>query len=93
MSHSQKEISDYISKICPELLPDIANSDFGTIKILPPSIWYPVNWNNFIQTFFRNKMSREKVVLDRAKARRIFPRAFIVTYWSASWKSASGERH
>jgi inositol phosphorylceramide mannosyltransferase catalytic subunit len=93
MSHSQKEISNYILKICPELLPDIANSDFGTIKILPPSIWYPVNWNNFIQTFFRNKMSREKVVLDRAKARRIFPRAFIVTYWSASWKSASGERH
>jgi inositol phosphorylceramide mannosyltransferase catalytic subunit len=86
VSHSQKEISDCISKLCPELLPDLARSDFGTIRILPPSVWYPVNWNNFIQTSFRNKMVRERGVLDSAKARRIFPRAFIVTYWSASWK-------
>jgi inositol phosphorylceramide mannosyltransferase catalytic subunit len=93
MSHSQEEVSDCISKLCPELLPEVLRSDFGVIKILPPSVWYPVNWNNFIQTFFRNKMFREKGVLDRAEARRIFPRAFIVTYWSASWKSTSGERH
>jgi mannosyltransferase OCH1-like enzyme len=86
MSHSQKEISDCILKFCPELQPDVASSNFGIIRILPPSVWYPVNWNNFIQTFFRNKMFREKGVLDRTNARRIFPRAFIVTYWSASWK-------
>jgi hypothetical protein len=86
VSHSPKETLDCILRLCPELLADAATSDFGTIKILPPSVWYPVNWNNFIQTFFRKKMFREKGVLDRSKARRIFPRAFIVTYWSASWK-------
>lgn len=93
MSNSQKDVSDFILKICPELRADIATCDFGTIKIVAPAVWYPVNWNNFIHTIFRNKMSHEKVVLDRPTASRIFPRAFIVTYWSASWKSDSGERH
>jgi hypothetical protein len=31
-------------------------------------------------------MFREKAVLRLETARRLFPRAFIVTYWSASWK-------
>ncbi len=86
LSHSQSQVRDTISKLCPELLPELEGSRFGDLRVLPPAVWYPVNWNNFIQSFFRKKMFRERGVLQSETARRIFPRAFIVTYWSASWK-------
>jgi inositol phosphorylceramide mannosyltransferase catalytic subunit len=85
-SHSSEAIREYILRTCPDLAPEVSDSDFGEIRILPRAVWYPVNWNNFMQTPFRNRMLSEKGVLDSARARRLFPHAFIVTYWSASWK-------
>jgi hypothetical protein len=86
MSHTDQEISDFISKFAPELAAAARESNFGKITVLPRPVWYPVNWNNFIQTFFRKKMFLENGVLEKSKARRLFPKAYIVTYWSASWK-------
>jgi mannosyltransferase OCH1-like enzyme len=85
-NHSREDVRDYIVKTCPALKSELASCNFGKIRILPRGVWYPVSWNNFMQTSFREKMFREKGVLEQARARRLFPRAFIVTYWSASWK-------
>lgn len=84
--HSAAESLERISTSLPELRAQATRSEFGRVIILPPSIWYPVNWNNFIQTIFRKKMFRKNGVVDRSKARWLFPQAYIVTYWSASWK-------
>jgi mannosyltransferase OCH1-like enzyme len=84
--HTKQEILHRISQSCPELATEACNSDFGQISILSPPIWYPVTWNNFIQTPFRRRMFSEDRVLDKVNARRLFPKAYIVTYWSASWK-------
>jgi inositol phosphorylceramide mannosyltransferase catalytic subunit len=86
MDHTTQEILDRISKFCPELAGDVEKSDFGKIIILPPAVWYPVNWSDFLQSCFRNKMFRDKRVLSQVEARRMFPSAYIVTYWTASWK-------
>ncbi|SRR6266851_848614 len=86
IQHTAAEILGRISTSLPELQAQAASSDFGRVTILPPPVWYPVNWNNFIQTIFRKKMFKENGVVDRSKARWLFPQAYIVTYWSASWK-------
>jgi mannosyltransferase OCH1-like enzyme len=86
VSHSRRQVCDTVVRLCPELAQQVEDSCFGTVELLPPPVWYPVNWNNFIQTVFRKRMFREKAVLRLETARRLFPRAFIVTYWSASWK-------
>jgi inositol phosphorylceramide mannosyltransferase catalytic subunit len=85
-SHSPEHVRDCILERCPALADEVASCEFGKVRILPRAVWYPVNWNNFMQASFRNKMFRERGVLDRTTARELFPRAFIVTYWSASWK-------
>jgi hypothetical protein len=86
MNSSKERVIDFVSNACPELAGELAKSDFGRITILPPPVWYPVNWNNFMQTAFRKRIYKENAVLDLATARQLFPQAYIVTYWSASWK-------
>ena len=85
-SHTTEEVRQRLSKALPELENEIAKSNFGRINIVPPAIWYPVNWNNFMHTVLRKKLFKQNGVVERAKARRLFPHAYIVTYWSASWK-------
>ncbi len=85
-SHTAAEVRQRVSKALPELEGEIAKSDFGKIRILPAAIWYPVNWNNFMHTVLRKKLFKQNGVVERVKARRLFPQAYVVTYWSASWK-------
>jgi mannosyltransferase OCH1-like enzyme len=85
-SHTTEEVRQRISKALPELEVEIVKCDFGKIRILPPAIWYPVNWNNFMHTVLRKRLFKQNAVVESAKARRLFPQAYIVTYWSASWK-------
>jgi mannosyltransferase OCH1-like enzyme len=86
ISRTAEDVRDYIRENVPELEGEIASSDYGKIVILPPPTWYPLNWNNFIHTVLRKKIFGERHVVENTKARQLFPEAYIVTYWSASWK-------
>ncbi len=86
MSHTPQEIRDRISKACPELAQEVGRCNFGKIKLLPSKVWYPINWNNFLHTVLRKKMFSENGVVNEADLSRLFPQAYIVTYWTASWK-------
>jgi hypothetical protein len=85
LSHGKQEILQRISRSTNGLAAEVQNSHYGKLTMLPAPIWCPVNWNNFIQTIFRKKMFKDRVVLAQDDARRLFPQAFIVTYWSAPW--------
>ena len=86
MSHSTEAVRSRISAACPELAAEVSHSTFGQIRLLPRAVWYPINWNNFFHTMFRKKMFSELGVVDHADLPVLFPKAYIVTYWTASWK-------
>jgi mannosyltransferase OCH1-like enzyme len=82
LNHSAADIAERIEIACPGLKEDIQTSKFGKLALLPAPIWCPINWNDFIQKVFRQRMARQHAVLDEMTARRLFPHAYIVTYWS-----------
>jgi len=86
LKHTREEVQTTILKSLPEFETEIESSEFGKIVMLPPAIWYPVNWNNFIHNVFRKKLFEADGAVESEQASRLFPRAYIVTYWSASWK-------
>ena len=83
---SAEEIRGRILTALPELELELSKSQFGKLVILPPPLWYPVNWNNFIHTILRKRMFTQNAVVPRATAMKLFPACFVVTYWTASWK-------
>lgn len=58
---------------------------FGSLKLLDPDVWYPVDWTNPFHRMLRRKILSSRRMLDAETARRLFPKAFLVTYWSHSW--------
>ena len=58
---------------------------FGQLRVLPPQIWYPINWNNPAHQIFRRKMFRSRGVLSGSAARLRFEGSYMVHYWSHSW--------
>ncbi len=58
---------------------------FGSLKLLDPDVWYPVDWTNPFHRMLRRKLLSSRRMLDAETARRLFPKAFLVTYWSHSW--------
>ncbi len=85
-AQSPEKIRSRILTALPELEAELSKSQFGKLVILPPPLWYPINWNNFIHTILRKRMFAQNAVVARAGAMKLFPDCFIVTYWSASWK-------
>jgi inositol phosphorylceramide mannosyltransferase catalytic subunit len=86
MSHPEQAVRERIAASCPELAAEVSRSKFGQIRLLPRTVWYPINWNNFLHTVLRKKMFSENGVVDKADLPILFPKAYIVTYWTASWK-------
>ncbi len=39
-----------------------------------------------MHTVLRKKLFKQNAVVESTKARWLFPHAYVVTYWSASWK-------
>ena len=57
----------------------------GSITLLDPDEWYPVDWTNPVHRLLRKDILDNKQLLAPATARRLFDRASMVTYWSHSW--------
>lgn len=84
-THSRQIVSERITRFSPELAIEMKEASFGRLSIVPSEIWCPINWNNYATTFFRKKMFERRNVLGPESAGRLFPKSFIVTYWSAPW--------
>jgi hypothetical protein len=86
LTHSKEHCFERIAKSCPELAIEVLKCDFGRLTIMPSETWCPIDWNNFVNAFFRKKMMEKRCVLPRSLATRLFPKSNIVTYWSEPWK-------
>ncbi|MEP7206434.1 MAG: glycosyltransferase [Casimicrobiaceae bacterium] len=53
------------------------------VRLLEPDVWYPIDWSNIIHL----RLSRETVdyPLSRTLTRWLFPRSYLVTFWTHSW--------
>jgi inositol phosphorylceramide mannosyltransferase catalytic subunit len=58
----------------------------GRLVVLPPDVWYPLNWNNPAHQVFRRKLSRSGKILSQSSVRRRFGSSYAVHYCGASWK-------
>jgi mannosyltransferase OCH1-like enzyme len=77
---------DRIAALLPESLrPEPSAS---RIELLPADCWYPMNWSNIVHSQLLWEIANCRNRLgDRAK-RWMFPRSYLVTYWTHSWKAS-----
>jgi inositol phosphorylceramide mannosyltransferase catalytic subunit len=57
----------------------------GSINLLPPRAWYPLDWTNPMHKLLRSQLISKRQLLPHDVARSLFPRSAVVTYWSHSW--------
>ena len=71
----------------PVLLTDCVNAYKGDehVKILKPSIFYGISWNEEEGQNLRNKVLKENTKITASEFKVKFPEAYAVTYWSHSW--------
>jgi mannosyltransferase OCH1-like enzyme len=55
------------------------------LTILPPEVWFPINWDNPFHRLFRRALTTKRIMLDQTEKARLFPGSYLVTYWSHSW--------
>ncbi len=53
------------------------------VELLEAHTWYPIDWSNIVHL----RLAREAVdsPLCKLTMRRLFPKSFLVTYWTHSW--------
>jgi inositol phosphorylceramide mannosyltransferase catalytic subunit len=58
----------------------------GCIELLPPDVWYPMDWTNPFHRRVRHSVLSRGMPLSPAEACSLFPEAYLVTYWTHSWE-------
>lgn len=59
--------------------------EMGTLKLLDPDSWYPIDWTNPLHRLLRADIMANRSTLTTEQVRRLFPRSHLVTYWTQSW--------
>ena len=57
----------------------------GSVELLAPERWYPVDWNNRVHQLFRSAVVKKKRIPEPSESRWLFPQSDMVTYWTHSW--------
>lgn len=86
VSSSEAEIRQRAASVIERVTSDgMAPLHSSNVRILPPEIWYPLDWTNPFHRAFRQTLADKRIVLDRSQTSKLFPKAYMVTYWSHSW--------
>lgn len=74
-------------------LQDNLQPQIGTsrVELLAPAIWYPIDWSNMIDLRLSSQVVDFNVTLGERIKRWLFPRSFLVTYWTHCWKPTHGK--
>lgn len=75
-----KMVQRIASRLPANLQPEAKASH---VDLLEPDTWYPIDWSNIIHL----RLSREAVdpPLSKTTMRWLFPKSFLVTFWTHSW--------
>lgn len=72
--------------VVEQLGPDLRSRlQAGTLRLLHPERWYPVDWTNPFHRMLRKRLTARRLALAPGDARALFPNSTLVTYWSHSW--------
>jgi inositol phosphorylceramide mannosyltransferase catalytic subunit len=83
---TEARIRERAAPVIRELSDDMRSAlHAGTIEILKPDAWYPVDWTNPFHRMLRRRLTTKRVVLAAKDAHELFPSSTLVTYWSHSW--------
>jgi hypothetical protein len=86
LAHDPRTVLDRIRTSCPEVASNLEACSFGRLVLAPSELFCPINWNNPVTTLFRQRMKRNKRAPSRELACQMFPKAYVVTYWSEPWE-------
>lgn len=88
-SSERSTVCEMIRGIAAHLPPNLQpRKEASRVEILAPDIWYPIDWSNMIHLRLSCEVVDFKFELGKRTTRWLFPKSFLVTYWSHSWKPA-----
>lgn len=61
------------------------------ITLLAPDLWYPIDWSNMIHLRLSTEVVDHQLQLGARTKHWLFPRAYLVTYWTHSWKQPGSQ--
>ena len=89
-SSDRSRIRELVDGIAARLPPDLRpRKEASRVEVLPPEIWYPIDWSNMIHLRLSCEVVDFKLDLGDRTKHWLFPDSFLVTYWSHSWKPAT----
>lgn len=56
------------------------------VYLLEPDLWYPLDWTNSFHRMLRHYLRHKHHLINAENARKLFPQASMVTYWTHSWE-------
>ena len=78
-----EEIRKFIMLNLPQA--DGGRAEYSQVTLLDREALYPLCWTNFVHRLLKNRIDRNHQVPDREMARQMFPRSYVVAYWTHSW--------
>jgi len=87
MSSERSAVREMIQGIAARL-PDNRQpqANASRVDLLEPDNWYPIDWSNMIHLRLSCEVVDFNVTLGERTKRWLFPKSFLVTYWTHSWK-------
>jgi mannosyltransferase OCH1-like enzyme len=87
MASGRIAVHEMIREIAARLPADLQpQSKASRVDLLEPYIWYPIDWSNMIHLRLSCEVVDSNVTLSERTKRWLFPKSFLVTYWTHSWK-------
>ena len=87
MLSERRAVSEMIQGIAARLPPNLQpQKEASRVNLLVPDIWYPIDWSNMIHLRLSCEVVDFKLTLGERTKRWLFPKSFLVTYWTHSWK-------
>jgi hypothetical protein len=80
----QEMIRGIAARMPAELQP---KEEASRINLLVPDIWYPIDWSNMIHLRLSCEVVDFNLTLGERTKRWLFPKSFLVTYWTHTWKN------
>ena len=92
MSSKRSALRELIQEIAARLPADLQPQPTASrIDLLGPEYWYPIDWSNMLHLRLSCEVVDFNATLGERTKRWVFPKSFLVTYWTHSWKPTTGK--
>lgn len=91
-SYTSPIVQDALVQVKALLSAELQPRPRSRMTLLPGHSFYPLDWTDQVhQTFFRKPIILKGQFLDTQTVRRLWPRSYIVSFWSHSWEPQPGQ--